>query len=41
VEHKRSALKAVLAPGRLESDISDWIAARVKGARPDNAPAAR
>ena len=29
------------AVGWLESDISDWIAARVKDARQGNAPAAR
>ncbi len=34
----RLGLRAV---GWLESDISDWIAARVKGARPGSAPAAR
>jgi prophage regulatory protein len=34
----RLGLRAV---GWLESDISDWIAARVKGARQGNAPAAR
>ena len=34
----RLGLRAV---GWLESDISEWIAARVKGARQGNAPAAR
>ncbi|MCC6472178.1 MAG: AlpA family transcriptional regulator [Burkholderiales bacterium] len=34
----RLGLRAV---GWRESDISDWIAARVKGARPGNAPATR
>jgi len=34
----RLGLRAV---GWLESDIGDWIAARVKGARQGNAPAAR
>ena len=34
----RLGLRAV---GWLESDISDWIAARVKGARPGSAPATR
>lgn len=34
----RLGLRAV---GWLESDISDWIATRVKGARQGNAPAAR
>lgn len=34
----RLGLRAV---GWLESDISDWIAARVKGARQGHAPAAR
>ena len=34
----RLGLRAV---GWLESDISDWIAARVKGARPGNVPATR
>jgi prophage regulatory protein len=34
----RLGLRAV---GWLESDISDWIAARVKDARQGNAPAAR
>ena len=34
----RLGLRAV---GWLESDISDWIAARVKGPRPGNAPATR
>lgn len=34
----RLGLRAV---GWLESDISDWIAARVRGARPGHAQAAR
>lgn len=34
----RLGLRAV---GWLESDISDWIAARVKGARSGSAPVAR